>query len=279
MRLWHWVAWTPRALWLCCCGGDVRAGGLRSPPGLRSLACSAPAKGTHLGCCASGHGPRCAGLPEQGHIARLTGATASCIGTSYARAACRCRLPPAQLVAQPDGPGWVAFDQAEHHIFRIALDGNVSKGIVLLGLPDAAAGSIAPTRLGSLSVMADGSLCLLATERSQLAHFDAAGKLQATSTLDLKLPYPNPMYVRAQAATPGVIYVQDHHQGRVLSNAARTSSTGGCGSPRMGLSRRSPWCRISRWMSTATSWRSPRVVPGAAAEPRGGRLSRCSRSC
>jgi hypothetical protein len=136
---------------------------------------------------------------------------------------------PTMVVAGNDD-GLFVFDEAEHHVFRVADDGNFSKGIDLAlegagprarpagggaqGPPPSS--PVAASRIGSLSLAPDGSLWALLPDRQQFAHFDAKGKQLGLLDLPALLGGAG-IYARGQVTRDGTLYVLDIAQGAIYA--------------------------------------------------------------
>lgn len=106
------------------------------------------------------------------------------------------------------------FDEADHKVFYMNPDGNISRGIDL-AYP-AAEGALALSRIGDLTYGTDRLIYALLPERGVLASFDGEGQHVGDLDLATLLPYPQALYTRAQLLADGSLFVLDYLQGAVM---------------------------------------------------------------
>jgi hypothetical protein len=111
--------------------------------------------------------------------------------------------------------GVIVFDEAERHVFRVALDGNFSKGIDLGVIEAADDPPISAARIGALSIAGDGSLWAMLAGKDWLTHFDERGKQLGHVDLADELGSRG-VYARAQVLADGTLYLLDYSQGAIM---------------------------------------------------------------
>lgn len=108
----------------------------------------------------------------------------------------------------------LVFDEADHKVFFISPDGNISQGIDLAFPSDD--GLLALSRIGDLAYGANKMIYALLPERGVIALFDRKGNHQESLDLAALLPYSNGLYSRLGVLADGSLFVMDYSQGAVL---------------------------------------------------------------
>jgi hypothetical protein len=197
---------------------------------LRTVARFAPGKGLISDAALLSGGNIVLAYPEEGYLADYSPA-GKLLRHIVREGGIEVPFRPTVVVAQ-DKEGLIVFDEAEHHVFRVAEDGNFSKGIDL-GI-DGGADSlvregrqtgvsapppIAAARIGGLSLMGDGALWTLLPDRGLLAKFD--GKGRQTAGIDLAdMLGSGKLFARGQVTRDGTLYVLDYLSGAILYKPA-----------------------------------------------------------
>jgi hypothetical protein len=123
--------------------------------------------------------------------------------------------PTTMLAAKADTV--LVFDEADHKLFTIFEDGNVSKGVDLAYTAVDGDPPLALSRIGDLCSDGADRIWVNLPDRGVLARFSPDGKVEERRLLATELPYSGgAVFTRPQFTAGGSFFLLDYHEGVLL---------------------------------------------------------------